>query len=94
MIAWISRRTPSAREGFPFARSSMTRSSRLAMNVTPLAFTAWRSHGARSHGRDGSRCPSTLLPIMASRLPTDGAALIAARMSPAFAVLRSWLTVG
>src|SRR5512132_1773211 len=94
MIAWISRRTPSAREGSPFARSSMTRSSRLAMNVTPLAFTAWRSHGARSHGRDRSRCPSVLLPMMASRLPRDGAPLIVARMSPGFAVLSSRLTVG
>src|SRR6266545_179954 len=94
MIAWISRRAPSARAGLPFARSSMTRSSRLAMNVTPLAFTAWRSHGARSHGRDGSRCPSALLPMMDSSRPMGGAARIAARRSAGLAVLSSWLTVG
>src|SRR5207245_11014650 len=46
------------------------------------------------HGRDGSRCPSALLPMMASRLPTDAAALIASRTSPGFAVLSNPLTVG
>ena len=44
-IAWISRRAPSASAGLPFARSSITRSSRLATKVTPLALTACRSRG-------------------------------------------------
>ena len=66
MIAWISRRAPSASAGLPRVRSSITRSSRLATNVTPLALTACRSHGARSHGFAGSRAPSTLLATMSS----------------------------
>ena len=33
----------------------MTRSSVLATNVTPEAFSACRSHGARNHGSAGSR---------------------------------------
>ena len=41
---------PSALAASPRACSSMTRSSRLATNVTPLALTAWRSQGASSHG--------------------------------------------
>ena len=46
----IDRRRPSAFAASPRACSSMTRSSRLATNVTPLALTACRSHGASSHG--------------------------------------------
>ncbi len=93
-MAWISRRTPSASAGFPRARSSMTRSSRLATNVTPLAFTAWRSFGARSHGRAASREPSTLLATSASIPARTGAVWITARMSTGLAVFRRWLTVG
>ena len=52
-MAWISRRAPSARAGLPLARSSITRSSMLATNVTPLALTACRSAGASSHGLRG-----------------------------------------
>ena len=94
MMAWISRRTPSASAGLPRVRSSMTRSRRLATNVTPLALTVCRSHGARSHGFDGSRRPSTLLATMSVMGPRDGAVRIAARTSAGPAVFRSWLTVG
>src|SRR2546426_765885 len=72
----------------------MTRSRRLATKVTPLALTAWRSQGARSHGRDRSRWPSTLLETMSSRRPTTGALLIAVRSSSGVATFRRWLTVG
>ena len=44
----IEARRPSAFAASPRACSSMTRSSRLETNVTPLALIAWRSHGARS----------------------------------------------
>jgi hypothetical protein len=94
MIAWISRRTPSAMAGFPRARSSMTRSSRLDTNVTPLALTACRSHGARSHGLAGSRCPSALLATRSSRGPRGGAVWITLRTSAGVATFRRWLTVG
>jgi hypothetical protein len=94
MIAWISRRTPSARAGFPRARSSMTRSSRLETNVTPLALTACRSQGASSHGFDGSRYPSELLATTSSIGPRGGAVWIDARRSAGLATFRRWLTVG
>ena len=94
MMAWISARTPSARAGLPRARSSMTRSRRLATNVTPLALTACRSAGARSHGREGSRRPSTLLARISSSGPRAGALRIAARTSAGLDAFRSWLTVG
>ena len=55
ITARIDRRRPSAFAASPRACSSITRSSRLATNVTPLAFTACRSHGASSHGARGSR---------------------------------------
>src|SRR5438445_107490 len=94
MMAWISRRTPSASAGLPRARSSMTRSSRLATKVTPLALTACRSQGASSQGREESRWPSRLLATMSPRRPRAGASLMAARSSSGAATFRRWLTVG
>ena len=81
------------------------RNSRVAMGPPPgrcarakgtanHALTAWRSQGARSHGRDRSRWPSTLLETMSSRRPTTGAPVIAVRSSSGRAMFRSWLTVG
>jgi len=66
----------------------------LATNVTPLAFTAWRSAGASSQGLPASRAPSTLLAASASSVVSREAALIAARTSAGLAVFRRRLVVG
>ena len=78
--------------GIARARSSMTRSSRLATNVTPLALTAWRSAGASSHGL---RRIARALDAVGRRVPSSGrargAALMAARTSAGLAAFRRWL---
>ena len=64
-----SERIPSAADGSPLARSSITRSSMLSAKVTPQAFTACRSTGA---SRDGTVPPAagrTDAARMSARLP-------------------------
>ena len=55
MTAVIDARRPSALPASPRACSSITRSSRLETNVTPLALIAWRSHGASSQALSARR---------------------------------------
>ena len=72
MTATIERRTASAFAGSPRACSSMTRSSMLDTNVTPLALIACRSQGASSHGKWTSRSRSDELASIAARSPMRG----------------------
>ena len=68
MVARIS----TAASGLPRARSSITRSSIDVAKVTPAAFSACRSTGANSHGRDVSRISTGVFAMMASTVPRLG----------------------
>ena len=94
MTAVIDVRRPSALPASPRACSSITRSSRLATNVTPLALIAWRSHGASSHGVSARRAPAVEFASTSASEAMAGsgpARRIAATGSSRFS---SWLAVG
>ncbi len=63
-------RMASAPAGSPLAFSSITRSSMLAMKVTPQARTACRSTGDRKYGRFGSRRSAAELASMSPTIPS------------------------
>src|SRR5882672_7961524 len=90
-------RIASARAASPRACSSITRSSRLATKVTPLALTGCRSQGASSQGRVLSRVGSQLLASMGSNSATRGACRSrnALRIAATgWSSSSSWLVVG
>ena len=84
-IWFRSRRKASARLASPRACSSITRSSKLAMKVTPLALITCKSQGASSQGRPTSRMASSALATTSAQLAMTGnrPAAIASRTAAA-----------
>ena len=69
MTPVMVRRIAAALLASPRACSSITRSSRLVAKVTPEAFSACRSHGARKYGDAASRWSWALLARIGARSP-------------------------
>ena len=69
IVSRISARIAAAASWSPRARSSMTRSSIETGNVTPAAFTTWRSIGESSQGRWASRVSGGVFATSSSTVP-------------------------